>query len=387
MKGTNGARIRIIVLEMGRPLFIIDDDCDVDLPSPADEHLLQDGRAAASDKRTSPLLAVIHITRAIPQLTRTLKAPVISSDTLEIFERHFRMCLATFPPEYRMKTDLYLTPRSLAPIIYLQNTRLMLHRRNLSPTCSPEMRHLALDQCLAVSQDTTRILLRCMRPPTDGETSSGNSVANDWRYNLAAAASTVLSTHIWRCLLFLLFRADYGAALVCIQACSAIGDSRAVNICAGRYISFFLRCLLEKRQRADIGSLERDEEMMAYVSGDFQSRIEGSWVWRNSDVQSPVGRHSPGSTSSPQDAVPPAGSGAAQPPEPDPEWEGWESIERTVKFLLGEQKRTVALPERPEPSSVSAHDSTRADPIPKRPLSNHSQTSGNSSRMTIANII
>jgi hypothetical protein len=172
-----------------------------------------------------------------------------------------------------------------------------------------------------------------------------------------------------------------------------------VNICAGRYINFFLRCLLEKRQRNDASSLERDEEIMAYVSGDFQSRIEGSWVWRNSDIQSPASEMSPRSTTSPPNPSPGGGdtsTKSCRAPETEPEWEGWEWIEKTVEYLLTEQKRNTAaaaaVPERAEPlttmsaSSDSARTELTPTQGPDRATNNRSQASS-SSRMTIANII
>ena len=302
-------------------------------------------------------------------------------DTLETFERHFRMCLSTFPAEYRMKSDQYLDPRSLGPIIYLQNTRILLHRHNLSPACSPEMRHFALDQCLAVAHDTTRILLRCM------QRSSATAVANDWRYDLSAAATTALCTHIWRCTLFLLFRAEYSAALVCIRACSAIGDVRAVNACTGRYTTFFLKCLVERRQRNDVYGLERDEEMMAYVSGDFQNRLEGSWVWQNGDLQSPLDVTPARSASSSADPSPLTLKFNEPTPQKDVEWEGWDWIERTVEYLLNEQQRTAPAPERIGAKPPITPDAPRPDiPVERKKVDDPPQTS-NVSRISIASII
>lgn len=354
-----------------------------------------DGGSIPSDQKTTPLLAVIHITRAVAQLNRTLKTAVISMDTLEMFERHFRMCLSTFPVDYRMKSDQYLDPRSLGPIIYLQNTRLLLHRHNLSPACSPEMRHLALDQCLAVSHDTTRILLRCMRSPNTAFNTSPNAQANDWRYHLSVAATTALCTHIWRCILFLLFRADYPGALVCIRACSAIGDVRAVNACAGRYTTFFLKCLIDRRQRNDVYGLERDEEMMAYVSGDFQNRIEGSWVWQNSDLQPPLNVTPPQSASSSSVDPSPLTAKFTDPaPAKELEWEGWDWIERTVEYLLNEQQRNPAFSDR---AAARTRPSVTPDapppgpdlaPIrPPEPIPRDPPQTSNVTRISIASII
>ncbi|OAX79209.1 hypothetical protein ACJ72_06474, partial [Emergomyces africanus] len=128
---------RLVVLETGKPLMIQDEDCDVELLSSADEHLTEGG-SLLQDEKTTRLRAITHVMRAVSQLTRSLKVSVISADTLEAFERHFRMCLATFPLDYRIETNQYLDPRSLPPIIFLQNTRLVLHRHNLSPRSSAE---------------------------------------------------------------------------------------------------------------------------------------------------------------------------------------------------------------------------------------------------------
>ena len=294
------------------------------------------------------------------------------------------MCLATFPADYRMKSDQYLDPRSLAPIIYLQNTRLLLHRHNISPSCSPEVRHVAMDQCLAVAHDTTRMLVRCMHPPTGGADGNASTPpGTDWRYYLASAATTILCTHIWRCILFLLFRAEYSAALICIQACSAIGDSRAVNICSGRYITFFLRCLMERGPRNETNDLEHDEEMMAYVSGDFQSRIDGGWVWRKTDMESPRPHSGPSQTLSSPTKPPSSKKSMAADTEQMQEWDGWEWIERTVEHLLNEQQKTPTTVDRVVADNNPAVSSSSPT---EKPASTQNQTSA-SSRMTIANII
>ncbi|KMU72146.1 hypothetical protein CISG_00455 [Coccidioides immitis RMSCC 3703] len=283
----------------------------------------------------------------------------------------------------------YLDPQSLPPIICLQNTRLVLHRHNLSPACSPEMRRTALEQCLAVAHDTTRILTRCMRSP--GSLDSSGPGTGEWRYLLAAAANTVLCTHIWRCILLLLFKAEFSAALVCIQASAAIGDVRTVNNAAGRYISFFLKCLLEKQQHGEIMHLERDEEILAYVSADLQARIDGSWVWQNSENQSPL-TATPPPTSSPSSTASPVRGRFVDPPRSEPsrkdecdqDWEGWEWLEQTTQMLLSKQQRQ---------RQVSATETKRSffiEPKLDRPVESlsGSQTSHiSNSKMTIASII
>ncbi|EEP82211.1 conserved hypothetical protein [Uncinocarpus reesii 1704] len=377
----------IVVLELGRPLLIHDEDCDAELPSAIEEHLISEGAPAVAEPRTTPLLATIHVLRSVSQLAKGLRSQVVSTETLEQFERHFRMCLATFPAEYAINSNQYLDPQSLSPIIYLQNTRLILHRHNLSPACSPEMRRHALEQCLAVAHDTTRILARCMRSPSSLD-SSGTGTG-EWRYLLAAAASTVLCTHIWRCILLLLFKAEYSSALLCIQASAAIGDVRPVNIAAGRYLSFFLKCVLERQQHGELVNLERDEEMIAYVSGDLQARIDGSWVWQNSEIQSPL-TVTPPPISSPSSAASPVRARFVEPPRSEPsrkeegdqEWEGWEWVEQTTQLLLSKQQQRGAM--------LSPAENNRpflVEPKPDRPLENLTISRTSNSKMTIASII
>ncbi|KAK2795290.1 hypothetical protein FQN50_009783 [Emmonsiellopsis sp. PD_5] len=383
---------RLVVLETGKPLMINDEDCDVELLSPGDEHSFVDGAPVSQDEKTTPPLAITHVMRAVSQLTKSFKAPVISADTLEVFERHFRMCLTNFPPDYRMEATHYLDPRSLSPIIYLQNTRLVLHRHNLSPRSSPEVRHAALDRCVAVAQDTTRLLSRCMRAPA---APSPPHQPNYWRYHMAAAATTILCSHIWRCTLILLLRGDYAGALVCVQTSAAIGDARPVNAACGRYIAFFLKCLLEKGQREDFASLERDEEIMAYVSGDLQGQVSGSWIWQpNNENGGPLSATPPRSASSTNPSplkrkfVDGARNGVTQ-EESDRDWEGWAWVEQTVQFLVTEQQRQPPVIKKENGSRLSVPVS-RAEISFNRPPENISppRTSPTgSSRMTIANII
>ncbi|TPR11047.1 Amidase family protein [Aspergillus niger] len=284
---------RLLALEMGKPVLINDQDCDVGLPCPIDEQYLSDGAVVPESSQTSPLLATIHVVRSIGQLSRTLKSPTMSLGTLETFERHFNTCLATFPPQYHPTADQYLDPRTLAPILYLQNARLILHRHNISPFCSPEARASSLDYCISTAQDTARLLSRCMRAPSSPGSGFTATSGDDWRPLLASSAGTMLCVHLWRCALLLLFRQDYAPALVCVQASTAIGDSRAVNLACGRYLAFFLKVMLDRLRRNELAVLDRDEELMVYVSGDMQGSAESNWVWQGSETGSQLEVMSP----------------------------------------------------------------------------------------------
>ncbi|KAJ5578659.1 uncharacterized protein N7459_007623 [Penicillium hispanicum] len=361
---------RLLALEMGKPVLINDQDCDIDLPCPVDDHYLTEGGAFPEGQQTTPLLATIHVVRSIGQLTRTLRSTSVSSATLDTFERHFNTCLSTFPIHLHPKTDEDLDPRSLAPIIYLQNARLLLHRHNISPFCQEVVRSSALDYCVSTSVDTAHILSRCMR---------NQPGAADWRTVFASSSGTLLCTHIWRCALYLLFRQEFVAALVCIQASATVGDSRAINAACGRYLSFFLRCLLERPRQGE-GDLDHDEEMLAYVSGDMQGTTDGSWVWHGSETGSHL------------EAMPLSVSTTPVLAEPNSEWRGWEWIEKTVQYLLDEQqkrdqeRREMTIKSKPDhsallhPESAASVSASASDDADRRSSSAHS-------RMTIASII
>ncbi|OJJ50079.1 hypothetical protein ASPZODRAFT_149502 [Penicilliopsis zonata CBS 506.65] len=368
---------RLLALEMGKPVLINDHDCDVDLPCPVDEQYLGETRLPEA-QATSALLATIHVVRSIGQLVKTLKAPIISGATIETFERHFNACLATFPVEYHPKSEQPLDPRALAPIASLQNARFLLHRHNFSPLCPTEGRLSALDYCLSTALDTTRLLSRCMEisSPTSLPSSSSSSTTtitttsttttttttnttttttNDWRSSLAAAASSMLCTHIFRCTLLLLFRTEYAAAQVCVQAHAAIGSARSINTACGRYIAFFLQCILERGESSDP---DRDEEMMAYMSGDVQG-TGGGWIWSGESGNS-TDLHDAG-------VQPPAQDKDMEGIEDGPDWEGWDWVQRTVQYLHETKQRR-------DPDLLAPEGSAR-------------RSSSSHSRMTIASII
>lgn len=194
----------------------------------------------------------------------------------------------------------------------------------------------------------------------------------DWRALFASSAGTLLCTHIWRCSLFLLFRQEFAPALACVQALAAVGDERAVNAACGRYLAFFLRCLLDRSQQGEVVDPCQDEAMMAYISGDMQGTADGSWVWQGSETGGNLAN------------VP--GQAGPAPTQTDSQWEGWEWVEVTVARLLGEkqrrdyERRDVVLDSRSESSSLLAPPSAGSDSTERRSSSAHS-------RMTIASII
>lgn len=362
--------------------MIDDNACDTDYPEPVDDQFITK-HGVLHDGPSTPLLAMIHVVRSVQPLIRLFKSEHVSPETLQFYDRHFDSCHDLFPRPLSLASTECLDPRLIAPVIYLQNVRMMLHRHNLSPLCRPEARYQAVEACVKIALDTSRLMSRCMGP------------ASVTPYDLAMSATTLLCTHLWRCTLFLLFRGEYEAALILVQAFSAIGSARPVTVDCGRHIAFFIRCITERIQSGVARDFEQDEELMAYVSADLQSGEENSWVWHGSETDA-----SPGAE---RDAVESSyGVGRSRwPPfacadlsrirydrvaaeEVPPDWDGWEPVEQSLRYFV-ERQRLQRQQIQPRESHLPP---ITIPPLQFQPVQKKRRSvSPGNSRMTIANII
>ena len=395
-------------LETAQPLLIDDDDCDVDLPYPVDDQYIKSTGVALPvgvEPSQTSFTAAIHIARFVGQLKNTLRSPSIDASTLAEFDAHFASCVTAFPAHCQFGSTLALEPQSLPPLLQLQNTRLVLHRHNLSTMCPAELRYIALDHSVAVARDTAHLLSRVMH--TSAGVSGHGTDHDSWQRKLAGAVTASLCTHIWRCTLLLAFRGYYAEAMTCVQVSAAIGELRPINTACGRYLSFFLRMLGDKLHARQEGysnvNLEHDEEMMAYVSGDVQGSVEGNWVWQGSVPDVSLDTYTAGmgpSTRIPSMALssssyggPPTSSPGGMSVEEAQKWDGWEEILWRLRTLLQDRPlvgsafglpRGFGQPTRhlstPSPSEVS-------HPVLPQPRAPTSATSTPTSRISIASII
>lgn len=332
---------RQMSLELGRPLLIEDADCDVSLPAAINDHYISDDRMPVPNSVTPPLtnfiLPIIHVVRAVSQLIKTLKSPVISPSTLATFDTHFNSCRATFPPSCQQHANEPLDPRMLAPVCYLMNARLILHRHNLTTSCPPEVRSNAIEQCIQASLDSTGLFARAM---------TSSTTTNPSTPPFGPTANAMTCTHIWRCALFLLYAGHFDAALTCIRASASIATLRDVNVACGRNLAFFLSVLIEKRRAGGMAGSkgyrderELDEEVIAYVSGDLQASTEKSWVWTGSETGMNIVGGS-GGTVGPSPTLMGGGREEGTTVLTDIEardWGGWERVEYFVGVLAREQ--------------------------------------------------
>ncbi|TVY20313.1 putative transcriptional regulatory protein [Lachnellula arida] len=330
---------RHMSLELGRPLLIEDADCDVSLPAAIDDHYIHDAGMLVPNgvsPLTNFILPIIHVVRAVSQLIKTLKSPVISSLTLATFDTHFSSCMSSFPPACQLTATEPLDPRMLAPICHLMNARLVLHRHNLTTSCPPEVRGNAIEQCIRTSLDSTNLFARATASPASLHPANPP---------FGPTANAMTCTHIWRCTLFLLFGGHFDAALTCIRASANVATLRDVNVACGRNVAFFLGALIEKRRaggragsRGYRGEQEMDEEILAYVSGDLQASTENSWVWAGSETGMNISANSGAVGPSPTLMSGGREDGTTILTDVEArDWGGWERVEYLVGVLAREQ--------------------------------------------------
>ena len=314
---------RHMSLELGRPLLIEDADCDVSLPAAIDDHYIHDAGMMVPNgvsPLTNFILPIIHVVRAVSQLIKTLKSPIISTSTLATFDTHFASCMAAFPPACQLTANISepLDPRMLAPVCVLMNARLVLHRHNLTTSCPQEVRSNAVDQCIRAALDSRDLFARVMvSTPAFGST-----------------VNAMTCTHIWRCTLFLLFGGQIDAAKTCIRASASISTLRDVNVACGRHLAFFINILLHKLKHGVAPQDDMDEELLAYVSGDLQGSTENSWIWAGSEtgmnIASSIGPSPTLLNSDREDGTTVLTDAEAR------DWGGWARVEYLVEILARE---------------------------------------------------
>ncbi|KAK0828982.1 hypothetical protein LTR73_004615 [Friedmanniomyces endolithicus] len=353
---------RLTSLEIGRPLQIDDNDCDVAEPTPVDEEGIRptgiimppNGQAAPSG-----LLAVIPVVRITAQLKKTLKSRAIAAATLNTYDDHFQSIMASYPDPFPIHSQAYLEPRLLLAACNLQTTRFFLYRHNLSAACRRADRIDALDRCVSVAHDTAHLVQRTMQRPhhaspstTPGGYYSPAHMAA-WQAQLRSVIPAFFCAHLWRCTLVLCLRWDFAASLALVQASAAVGDAKKLNTACRRHLAFFLDKLIGRmRAGASKQSLEADEEMLAYASGDMQGCAEESWVWTGSETGANLsqmagangyegGEHgtSPTAQVGGGDAV--DGGGSAGFDREGQEQDSWAQVLGTLQALLQEQRQQV----------------------------------------------
>ncbi|KAF2764128.1 hypothetical protein EJ03DRAFT_321767 [Teratosphaeria nubilosa] len=371
---------RICSLEIGRPLQIDDDDCDVSEPTPVNDDCIRPtGIVGPQPGQMAPngLVAVIPIVRTTAQLKKSLKSRTIAAATLSTYDEHFRSIMNSYPEPFPIQSQAYLDPRLLTAACALQTIRFFLYRHNLSTACKMSDRRDALDRCVSVAKDTAQYVQRSMQhssSPSGPGYYSPSHMAN-WAARLRTMAPAFWCSHIWRCTLVLCLQLEFAAALTLVQASAAVGDLRKSNIACGRNLAFFLDQLIVRlRAGAQPQDLEADEEMLAYVSGDMQGCAEEAWAWTGSETSASLSGSSSANGFTPRSSTPCSANfmdgphiGSASLTQQEMEsWGGWEHIQRTLESLL-QQSQSLGLPPlapAPPPVQMQAPPPPQQQPSP-----------------------
>lgn len=373
---------RSLALEMGRPMVIDDADCDVSLPAGVDDAYIHDGGMSVpphAEPLTHSLLALINVVRTYGALHKALASPLIAPTRLATFDQHFSSCLQTFPAACTSSSQAPLSPHLLNPLIYLLYARMVIHRHNLSPSCPPDMRMAAIEQCTHTAVETAALLTRTTPQLADG-------------------ATILLCTHVFRCALFLLLVGHLDAASACVRALAAIGARRDIVAPIGRFLAFFTSVIASKKTeftsylarnpgtpiinsvpgRSQSNSLQEallhDEELMAYVSADLQAAAETGWIWAGGERDAQAAQ-----TSAPVAFRPGASTGTlfsvearmGLSEEESRDWGGWERVDSLIRGLAsGSNTPTQPTSAGPwtyaQPSQMKM-DTSAAQPLPPPP--------------------
>jgi hypothetical protein len=349
----------------GRPLQVYDDshhDGEVPWPSiPAEALPTSQNPLIPATTSTMPL--IIPVVRCIPTLKRLLKSTKLSSDTLKLYDAHFHSIMTAYPEHLQTSSDTPLDPFWLHGVIPLLSARMILFRHNLGPNCTSPERHEAMNYCLRAAFNTTEYVGRCLNwtPPLPTTPGDHDNPKQALHYRIRVQADHFLCKHLWRTTLILAFRGEYEQALICVRYMALIGDMRKVNMACGRNLSWFLSQLVARTKDGthSIHSLDLNEELIAYASGDVQGDSESSWVWAGGDNQStptvsfssPVpetqGLSTPTSTAG---NTPTAAQAPSILEEKPPltalltqreleDWGGWERVEAMLHDLIQEHER------------------------------------------------
>ncbi|KAL3959698.1 hypothetical protein ACCO45_004815 [Purpureocillium lilacinum] len=374
---------RTMATEMGHPFLIDDADCDVSLPAAVDDqYLREDGMRVpnGAEPLTHSLLAIIHVVRSYTSLIRSMDAPGLSAGQLAMFDGHFKKCLSTFPPACDPSNTVALAPHFLAPLAYLFHARLLVHRHNLSPSCSPEVRFAAIENCTHVALETASLISRT-KSPADG-------------------ATALLTTHIFRSTLFLLLAGYLDHATTLIRALAAIDARRDITLSCGRYLSFFISTLVAKRRSTPTTS---HDELLAYVSADQQASPQRSWLWVVQDNEPPPPKSSTASGGASENGLFSSELRTGLTEEERREWGGWARLEAAARGLAGSATTATTTwtplppPQVKSESPVAAVEIQRLSDAPRFATEARAPPSGSptsnpvvkrgAERISIANII
>lgn len=351
-------------------MLISDEDCDTEYPSVLSE---DEGMAEVLEPTTpSVLLAFIHVSRLLVPLARLCRSLCITNDAKRKFDTQLANCQELLPNAWQVEATGSLDPVALAPIMHFQNSRLLLHRHNMSPANEQEQRFESIARCVLIAQDTAKIVARCFIEADRSDQA---------REQLRLYSTSFVCTHVWRCMLFLAFDSKWQHFDTLLRYSAMIGTNKSINVSCSRHLASFLHALVEKCQSGRTTAYEEDEDLIVLLSADLQAGANG-WVWTTNETSTLSSRRSEQDHPSPPSV--PLPSKPKQFPldnlssEETQQWNGWHRIREMTQWLRGNQEARFQAPgQRAELYSQHAA---------ALPADSSSYTDSTRARMTIASL-
>jgi hypothetical protein len=197
---------RIVALTCGRPVSLLDEDCDVDLPGQVDN---KGTTAPESLDFFRASISVVYKLDAIIQLGAIPFYEESDIETMKKLDAQLFECWQRYPGGLTDESEQgSLEPSTLKLIFVGQQARLALFSRHFTDgTLNPTMRNFCLKKSVEISRVTARIMLRVAR-------------GANWEHVFSHRCNDMVCTHIFRASIVL---------LLAYRLTSTSGDGTADN--------------------------------------------------------------------------------------------------------------------------------------------------------------
>lgn len=305
----------------------------------------------------TPVQTIVSYLRLLSDIKRSSQAHTLTPSNIRRFENHL-LLLESHCTDINNPL-LAGHPGVIHQLSYMLSTKILLWQHALGPTVQQYERTDAIDRLAKVAEATAVYLMRIMQHP--GQTKDGRS-ATEWTEMVRAYASNHFCRHVWRCALINCFVGHWQAAKACLLVSEAIGSMRQLNLACGRNLEHFVDRLSQKMQRSG-GKVDfnRDEELIALVSGDMQGDLDNSWIWSSQKESSSTpgsepSRHDYPFTASTNGSSPAQSrkgsgeSGALNATDQVANWNNWARIRQVIDGMERQQNDISRLMPAPRQS-------------------------------------
>lgn len=207
---------RIVALAFGRPVLLLDEDCDVDLPGKVDEK----GVTAPHSLhffRTS--ISVVSLLDPIIQLDAVPGNESHDVDTMMKIDAQLLACWCNYPDDLTDdNASGSIEPSTLKILFITQQARLALFRHCTNSDLSHTLRNACLKKSVEISRVTAKIMLRVAKK-------------DDWQNGFAHRCNDMVYNHIFRASIVLLLehRLKTSSNLAKLQA-RPVTPNKHINI-------------------------------------------------------------------------------------------------------------------------------------------------------------